>query len=243
MCCYDARAQGAARVAAIAAEASVQHDIAVLERVKDGFSVAALLRARRATREFLTEFERDLVPGIEEAAATALLDRRLRAAGAQLHWHRPLVRIGVNTTKRFAERSEPGVRLRDPDICFVDIGPVWDGYEGDCGETIVVGADPERLRCARDAREIFALLREAWRREALTGRQLYARAAALARERGWLLNRDYDGHRLGDFPHHAYYRGGLSTVEARPAPSLWVLEVQIVHPARTYGAFYEDLLV
>lgn len=221
----------------------MRHDIAALERVRDGFSATAFLNARRTTREFVAEFKRDIVPGIEEAAATALLATRLRAAGALLHWHRPLVRIGVNTTKRFGERSAPGVRLGDPDICFVDIGPVWNGYEGDYGETIVVGDDPERLRCARDARAIFELLGEAWRGEALTGRQLYERAAALAQARGWLLNRAYDGHRLGDFPHHAYYRGGLSTVDARPAPSLWVLEVQIVHPAGTYGAFHEDLLL
>ncbi len=221
----------------------MQQDIAALERVKDDFSVAAFLAARRATHEVLASFSRDVVPGIGEEAATALLRARLHAAGAQAHWHRPLVRIGVNTAKRFAERSLPGVRLAPSDIFFVDIGPVWNGYEGDCGETFVVGDDPALARCARDARAIFGLLREAWRREALTGRQLYDRAAAEARARGWRLNLDYDGHRLGDFPHHAYYRGGLAAVDARPAPSLWVLEIQIVEPGGAYGAFHEDLLM
>ena len=51
------------------------------------------------------------------------------------------------------------------------------------------------------------------------------------------------GHRLSDFPHSAHYDGSLADVDFRPNPNLWVLEIAIAHPERTFGAFYEDLLL
>jgi hypothetical protein len=35
----------------------------------------------------------------------------------------------------------------------------------------------------------------------------------------------------------------LAEIAFRPNPSLWVLEIAIVHPERQFGAFYEDLLL
>ena len=60
---------------------------------------------------------------------------------------------------------------------------------------------------------------------------------------GWELNLDTSGHRLADFPHEALYSGSLSAVNFAPTTDLWVLEIQIRHPERQIGAFYEDLLL
>ena len=48
---------------------------------------------------------------------------------------------------------------------------------------------------------------------------------------------------LSEFPHDAHYDGTLADVGFRPSDSLWVLEIQIRHPEREFGAFFEDLLL
>jgi hypothetical protein len=57
------------------------------------------------------------------------------------------------------------------------------------------------------------------------------------------LNLDVGGHRLADFPHPAIHKGTLATTNYTPKTDLWVLEVQIRHPTRPFGAFFEDLLL
>ncbi len=60
---------------------------------------------------------------------------------------------------------------------------------------------------------------------------------------GWKLNWAVKGHRVSDFPHAIYRAGALGDFEGCPATGLWILEIQIAHPTRPIGAFYEDLLV
>ena len=60
---------------------------------------------------------------------------------------------------------------------------------------------------------------------------------------GWRLNVEIRGHRVSDFPHAIYKAGDLGDFEDVPQVGLWILEIQIAHPSKPYGAFYEDLLV
>ena len=50
------------------------------------------------------------------------------------------------------------------------------------------------------------------------------------------------GHRIGDFPHHIHYRGGLCETEKVPLDNLWILEIHIISQCGSYGAFYEDII-
>jgi len=58
-----------------------------------------------------------------------------------------------------------------------------------------------------------------------------------------VLNLDITGHRVSDFPHAIYRAGDLGDFANTPGKGLWILEIQIAHPERPFGAFYEDLLV
>lgn len=60
---------------------------------------------------------------------------------------------------------------------------------------------------------------------------------------GWRLNLDLSGHRLSDFPHSAFFKGGVAEAPFAPSPELWVLEMHIRHRTRPFGAFYEDMLI
>jgi Xaa-Pro aminopeptidase len=223
----------------------MEMNIEMLEKTGPNFSLDALLGARQKTKEAIALIAGGVKPGMLEEEARQMAKETLERLGSSKGWHKILVRFGPNTIKNFEDPSEREVRLRDGDIFFVDIGPVWGDTEGDGGETFVVGANPDAdmRRCAHDVKRIFQLVREQWIASGMTGKELYDFANQTAADLGWLLNMELTGHRLSEFPHSAYYDGTLAAVAIRPAPNLWVLEVQIRHPTKPIGSFFEDLLL
>lgn len=213
------------------------------ERNGARFDRAAMLEARDRTRAVIREFAAEIGPGMVEEEAVALMRRHLKAANMLRGWHGIHVRFGPNTLRNFGEPSQPGVVLRDDDIFFVDIGPVWQGHEGDAGASFTVGHDADMQRAARDVKAIFDVTHIHWRDSGLTGAELYHFAENAAQRLGWLLNLDASGHRLSDFPHELRHRGTLLDTDFAPSDGLWVLEIHIRHPDRPFGAFYEDLLL
>jgi len=214
-----------------------------LERVGVDFSAATMLSVREKTRAAIHSIAAQCEPGMVEEAAVEMAKGVLKQAGMQRGWHDVYVRFGTNTTKTFGEASDPGIVLGDDDIFLIDIGPVWEKWEGDGGDTFVTGGDAEMARCKRDAKTLFHLVRAKWRDEKLTGEALYDFAERQAHALGWALNLDLSGHRISDFPHAAIYEGPLAEVPFNPAPLLWVLEIHIRHPQKPYGAFFEDMLL
>ncbi len=213
------------------------------ERSGDNYDFSMMLETRERTRAVIRDVAAQIAPGMAEEDALALMRQTLKARDMLRGWHGIHVRFGSNTLKTFGKPSEPGVILRDDDIFFIDIGPVWRGYEGDGGETFTVGNDPEMLKAAADVRAVYDSVRDAWQREGLTGADLYEFAQAQAAALGWELNLDMCGHRLSDFPHAVKFDGALMDAPFTPTSGLWVLEIQIRHPDRPISAFYEDLLM
>ena len=220
-------------------------DMQLLEKTGPNFSHDALMMARRNTKDAIALIARNIAPGMLEEDARQMAKETLERLGSTKGWHKILVRFGSNTIKNFEDPSERGVKLTADDIFFIDIGPVWGDTEGDGGETFVVGAngDPDMKRCADDTKRIFHIVRKQWRSSGMTGKELYDFAFQTAAEMGWVLNMELTGHRLSEFPHSAYYDGTLAAVSIRPAANLWVLEVQVKHPSKPLGGFYEDLLL
>jgi hypothetical protein len=214
-----------------------------LERVGVDFSAATMLSVRERTRAAIHAIAAQCEPGMVEEAAVEMAKGVLKQGGMQRGWHDVYVRFGSNTTKTFGEASDPGIVLGDNDIFLIDIGPVWEQWEGDGGDTFVTGDDAEMARCKHDAKALFHLVRAKWRDEKLTGEALYEFAERQAHALGWALNLDLSGHRISDFPHAAIYEGPLAEVPFNPAPLLWVLEIHIRHPQKPYGAFFEDMLL
>jgi methionyl aminopeptidase len=220
-------------------------NIEALEKTGTNFSVDALMSARSKTKEAISLIARSVTPGMFEEEARQCAKETLDRLGSQKGWHKILVRFGPNTIKNFEDPSAREVRLRDGDIFFIDIGPVWGDTEGDGGETFVIGEspDPDMKRCAVDVKRIFALVRDQWMSSGMNGKELYDFAFKATADLGWVLNMELTGHRLSEFPHSAYYAGTLAAVSIRPSPNLWVLEVQIRHPTKPIGGFFEDLLL
>jgi Xaa-Pro aminopeptidase len=212
------------------------------EAVGQGFDPARMLHARRKTWEALQGIRERMRPGISEDEAQAEAKAVFASLGMERLWHPVIIRIGPNTTKIYRERSTPGLRLGENDIYFIDLGLVFDGHEGDVGDTFTIGHAPEQAACAQAARDLFQIVAEAWRTEGLTGQALYNYASKRAETMGWRFNHAIKGHRISDFPHAVHKGGDLGDFEHRPAEGLWILEIQIAHPTEPFGAFYEDLL-
>ena len=221
-------------------DVAIQSD---LEKTGTAFSPEQMLMMRDKTRAAIHAIAARVRPGMVEEDAVAMAKDMLATQGMLRGWHDVYVRFGTNTTKTFGAASDPGVVLGEEDIFFLDIGPVWQQWEGDGGDTFVTGADKEMAQCAADARSLFHIVRKKWQGDGWTGKQLYDFADAKARAMGWALNLDLSGHRISDFPHAAIYDGPMATVDFHPAPLIWVLEIHLRHPERNFGAFFEDMLL
>lgn len=211
--------------------------VSPLEATANDFHLGRFLDVRLRTRHAVNDIAAQVRVGMVEEDAKEMAREHLASLGMRRGWHHIIVRVGPNTTKDFMALSEKGVVLGTADIFFVDIGPVYEGYEGDGGDTFVVGSDPEHHRAKVDAKEIWGEVREQWFATGMSGRELYDFATTKAEERGWRLNLDLSGHRLSEYPHSAHYDGPMAEIDFRPAPSLWVLEIAIIHPTRPFGAF------
>jgi len=218
-------------------------DAAALEKTKEGFSVEKMLEVRAKSQEAVRRIAAKVKAGMLEEEANKLVVDTLKEMGATKAFHKPYIRFGSNTTITFGADSVPGVRLGEDDIFFIDIAPVWDEYEGDAGDTFVTGSNPDLKRCALDAKRIFEAVEEKWKTEKATGVQLYEFAQQMAKDLGWELNMDLGGHRLGDYSSAEHYEGPLHEIAFHPKAHVWMVEIHIRHPEKTFGAFYEDLLV
>ena len=231
------------RPSGVVAENGRMSTISPREAVGARFAPAAMLHARAQSIAAVHRIAAAIRPGQTEGEATALAQDILQGMGMERHWHPLLIRFGEGTLLKSNEASDPARVLGERDIFYVDIGPVWQGHEGDAGDTFAVGGDAEMQACAAAARALWDEVAARWRDEGLAGDALYAFAGERARAMGWRLNHDIKGHRVSDFPHAIYKAGKLADFAQRPSSGLWILEIQIAHPTRPFGAFYEDLLV
>jgi Xaa-Pro aminopeptidase len=214
------------------------------ENVGAKFQPRLLHLAQTRAWELLLDLSMYIEPGMTETEATEIYKKLQVESGAEKYWHPPKIRFGANTLCAFRDPSAPEVVLKKNDIFFLDIGPIYNGYEGDVGKTFVVGEHPAASRVQMACEEIFQTVIEQYHETQQTGAELYAYAAQLATEAGYELVGDgARGHRVSDFPHAAYYRGNLKDLsERRPAPDRWILEIQLRDHKNQVGAFYEDLI-
>jgi Xaa-Pro aminopeptidase len=213
------------------------------ERVSEHFDAQKLHEAQDKTWALVYELKNCITPGMSEIEATEIYKDLQLKSGASKYWHPPKIRFGVNSTKAFRDVSVPDVRLKENDIFFLDLGPIYDGYEGDAGKTFLLGHLPEGEKIIKAGEEIFKSIADRFRSQGATGVELYAYAEKLAKKAGYSLVDDgARGHRIGDFPHAVYFRGNLKTLEKQVAPDRWILEVQLRHLSEPIGAFFEDIL-
>lgn len=220
----------------------------VLEGVDPLFIRDGLLRARQKTIDVLNEIRGQICEGMTEDDARKLSLEVFARHGAKKHWHRPFVRMGGGTVFTFNDPLQKDYRLQLGDPFYLDYGPIWPDpewgleYEGDYGDTFVLGSNPLAEELAQAARSLFQEAQKHWQENHATGIEIYSLLMRRAQEMGYSLVEQAGGHRVGDFPHHRFSKQSLSKTNFVPQNLIWVLEVQLLEPNRKFGAFFEDLL-
>ncbi len=212
----------------------------MIEEVSKDFNLDLFLEARNKTINAVALIASRCFEGMSENDGLNIIDETLRELGSQKKWHPNKFRIGVNTTKSFRDQSVEGVRLEENDYFFIDIGPVFNGYEGDYGKTFKLGNSSD-INCIV-SENIFNELKIAWLEERLSGEDLYVKAQKLAHKNGYKLEERMAGHRLSDFPHALYYKGSLKDFDKIPLNNIWVLEILVIDNKIQRGSFFEDIL-
>lgn len=212
------------------------------QQVGAGFSLAAMQQAQLIALDCLQQIATRLQPGISETDAIAIANTVLQQAGAEQHWHPPIIRFGHNTAKIYSEPSAPDSRLGDQDIFFIDLGPVFAGHEADVGATFCRGDNPVHQQVQHAVHQVFDHVAAHWRATGCSGAALYQVASEAAAQYGMVLNHHIKGHRVGDFPHKLYASGQLGGCEGEVRSGIWVLEIQLLDPVSGYGGFVEQVL-
>ncbi len=219
---------------------------------------AALLAAEKKAEALFDAIETAglIAPGrTERAVEQDIYALAEQSFGVTKHWHKRIVRSGVNTLCIAAD-NPPILTIGEDDTVFIDLGPVFDEWEADVGRTYVVGNDPLKRRLCNDLAPTFDKLKDYFDGHYdVTGAELYAFAERTAEAAGWLFGGAIAGHLVGEFPHARIpgekdlYRISpdnptrMRDPDALGQTKYWILEVHLVDRDRTFGGFYERILV
>ena len=205
------------------------------------FDLQKFYHARDVARDMTFELSSLIRPGMVEVQAHELYKNLCIKFSIEKNWHPPKIRFGPNTLKTFKEESDP-YTLQEEDIFYIDIGPVVDGHEADYGEPFTIGSNYDHKHLADTSQKVFYEVCEQWKTTKSRGPELYEWAKVRAKAYGYHLNMGSDGHRIGDFPHHVFFKGAIIECSEQLLPNAWILEIQLDHPKLKFGAFYEDIL-
>jgi Xaa-Pro aminopeptidase len=178
--------------------------------------------------------------------------------GVDIHWHKRLVRTGINTVCVYAEDPESRM-VEAGDTLFLDLGPVFASanakWEADLGRSYALGDDPEKKRLVADLSRLFGVVKAHYDTTPdITGEELYAYAQKVADEAGWVFGGAIAGHIVGEFPHaqlipgreeHRITAGNAKRMrdpDANGHERHWILEIHLVDKTKSWGGFYERLL-
>jgi methionine aminopeptidase len=205
----------------------------VIEKTKHSAKVAY---------ELLNEISKIIKPGISESEAKKIAIELYEKFGIKKNWHNPYIYFGTNTVLTFKDKPQEEKILQEEDIAYIDIGPIIEDVEGDAGQTLVFGNNDLFKQLKLQSERIFEVACNYWRENDPTGIELYKYIYKLTDDAGFIFNLNPAGHLIGSFPHKGW-KDGLNTYPHHPEVGYWILEIQIRHPEKSYGAFYEKVLL
>ncbi len=216
-----------------------------------------LILAQKKTKELFDIVEKRglIVPGKSESALSAEIVKLAKDLfGSEEHWHKKIVRAGVNTLVPYSANPPDRVIQKD-DIVFLDFGPNFEGWETDLGRTYVLGNNPLKLKMKKDVEAAWHEA-NAWyaKQTNLTGAEFFNYITDLAKRYGYEFGGDIVGHIIGKYPHeqpnpmdlsldaHPDNHVSILSLDKQGNKRHWMLEIQFVDRKNGFGGFYEQLL-
>ncbi len=225
--------------------------------VPDSDRRAALEAAEAYALGLFTAIERDqlIQPGrLESDVEDDIRELAAREFGVEKHWHRRIVRSGPNSITTAGDH--PPVRtIENDDIVYLDLGPVFGGWEADIGKSYALGDHPRKQALVAELPRQFKKLQQHFRAHRnITGAALYDFAVRSAEEAGWKFGGVIAGHIISEFA-HAQIPGAkdltrifpgnpapMSDPDGNGNPRHWIGEIHLLELDGSFGGFYERLL-
>jgi hypothetical protein len=216
-----------------------------------------LMEAERVAIQLFQEAERRnlIVPGkSEQDLNTEIFNLASELFGIEKHWHKRIVRCGINTLAPYNE-NPPNLIIQKNDILFFDFGPIVEDWEADLGRTYVLGNDPLKHKLKNDIETVWHETK-AWfhQQTKLPASELYHYVIATAKACGWTFGGELAGHLIGQFPHerlepgnyqlyvHPENHNDMFLPDANGNKRDWILEIHFVDREKQIGGFFEQLL-
>ncbi len=213
---------------------------------------------QKAKELFNTTEQRGLiVPGKSESVlAGEIASLAKEISGMESFWHKKIVRAGANTLHPY-NGNPPDRVIQDDDIVFLDLGPVFNGWEADLGRTYVIGNDPLKLKLKKDVEDAWHEANRWYSKQNdLTGAAFFHYVTELTKTYGWEFGGDIAGHIVGRFPHeqpddpadlgldiHPDNHSSIFLRDKQGNKRHWILEIQFVDRVNNIGGFFEQLLI
>jgi Xaa-Pro aminopeptidase len=218
----------------------------------------ALMNAEKIALQLFESVERNNL--IRAGKSEAQLNQEVQNLAAELfgiekHWHKKIVRSGVNTLAVYTE-NPPDRIIQEDDIIFIDYGPIVDGYEADIGRTYVLGNDALKMKLKNDVEKAWYETK-AWfqKQTSLKASDLFQYVVERAGQYGWTFGGEIAGHIIGKFPHeqpedpksleldvHPDNHNDLFLPDANGNKRTWILELQFIDPGKKIGGYFEQIL-
>ena len=191
----------------------------------------------------------------EEQLNTEIYKLGISEFGIETHWHKRIVRSGINTLVPY-NGNPPDRILQKDDILFIDYGPIVDGWEADLGRTYVIGNDPKKMKLKNDVEKAWHEIRD-WFQQQTTVKAsaLFQYTIEKAKEYGYHFGGEIAGHIVGAFPHeqpldpksleldvHPDNHNDMFLLDANGNQRHWILELQFIDEEEQIGGYFEQLL-
>ena len=217
-----------------------------------------LLNAEKITKQLFEAIEKSnlITAGkSEEQLALEVVELAFEKFGIKDHWHKKIVRTGINTLATYNE-NPPNRIIQEDDILFIDFGPIVEGYEADLGRTYVTGNNTTRLKLKNDVEKAWYEIQEWFQMQTeLKASALFQYAVEKATEYGWSFGGEIAGHIVGKFPHeqpldpksleldiHPENHNNMFLLDANGDKRHWILELQFIDKEKEIGGYFEQLL-
>ncbi|MEP6676899.1 MAG: M24 family metallopeptidase [Ferruginibacter sp.] len=219
---------------------------------------AKLLNAEKISKQFFEAIENDglIVAGkSEQQLNTEVTELALKKFGIEKHWHKKIVRTGVNTLAVYSQNPPDRIIAAD-DILFIDYGPIVDDYEADLGRTYVLGNDTHKIKLKKDVEQAWYEIRDWYQQHTiLKASDLFKFIVEKTKEYGWVFGGEIAGHIVGKYPHeqpadpksleldiHPENHNDMFLPDSNGNTRHWILELQFIDIENQAGAYFEQLL-
>ncbi len=229
-----------------------------IKSIEDKNTAMKLLHAQKITTQLFEAIEKNnlIVAGKSEEQINNEVNKlALEQFGIEKHWHKRIVRSGLNTMSIYKD-NPPNQTLQNDDIIFIDFGSIVDGWESDFARTYVIGNNEAKLKLKKDVEKAWYET-QAWylKQNTIKASVLFKYVTEKAQQYGYTFGGEIAGHIVDKFPHeqpadpksfeldvHPDNYNDMLLLDSNGNKRHWILEIHFIDKKNQIGGYMEQLL-